>query len=195
MNQTPLMAAAAAGNIALTEALLERGADRDATDQYGCNALHVALREAFRDPSFARGPCAALYGLLAPAHVDVKAGERLVRIDEHLSEYFLFQTFWTLFKSRFTRLDRTLNCALDTRAILAAWEDLPESVLRATRNKRQHLSHVLSRNEVERDYAYNRALFRRVAHGWYQFIPLLEVCRSDAGERSRSRFSRRSICR
>ena len=185
MNQTPLMAAAAAGNIALTEALLERGADRDATDQYGCNALHVALREAFRDPSFARGPCAALYGLLAPAHVDVKAGERLVRIDEHLSEYFLFQTFWTLFKSRFTRLDRTLNCALDTRAILAAWEDLPESVLRATRNRRQHLSHVLSRNEVERDYAYNRALFRRVAHGWYQFNPLLEVrCRSDAGEQS-----------
>jgi ankyrin repeat protein len=34
MNQTPLMAAAAAGNIALVEALLERGADRDAVDHY-----------------------------------------------------------------------------------------------------------------------------------------------------------------
>jgi hypothetical protein len=113
MNQPPLMAAAAAGNSALVEALLERGADRESTDQYGCNALHIALREAFRDPQFARGPCAVLYELLAPAHVDVKAGERLVRIDKHLSEYFLFQTFWTLFKSRFTRIDRTLNCALD----------------------------------------------------------------------------------
>lgn len=183
MNQTPLMAAAAAGNVALAEALLERGADRDATDQYGCNALHVALREAFRDPKFARGPGAALYELLAPAHVDVKAGERLVRIDKHSSEYFLFQTFWTLFKSRFTRIDRTLNCALDTKAILRAWEGLPENVLRAARNKRQHLSHVLSRNEVERDYTCNRALFRRVAHGWYQFNPALELrCRSGAGE-------------
>jgi hypothetical protein len=185
LNQTPLMAAAAAGNIALAEALLERGADRDATDQYGCNALHIALREAFRDPKFARGPGAALYELLAPAHVDVKAGERLVRIDKHSSEYFLFQTFWTLFKSRFTRIDRTLNCALDTKAILRAWEGLPENVLRAARNKRQHLSHVLSRNEVERDYAYNRALFKRVAHGWYQFNPALELrCRSGAGEES-----------
>jgi hypothetical protein len=185
MNQTPLMAAAAGGNAALAEALLERGADRDATDQYGCNALHLALREAFRDARFARGPCAALYELLAPAHVDVKAGGRLVRIDKHLSEYFLFQTFWTLFKSCFTDIDRTLNCALDTKAILQAWEGLPENVLRAARNKRQHLSNVLSRNEVERDYAYNRALFKRVAHGWYQFNPSLEVrCRSGTGEES-----------
>jgi hypothetical protein len=185
MNQTPLMAAADAGNSALVEALLERGADRDATDQYGCNALHIALRQAFRDPQFARGPCAALYQLLAPAHVDVKSGGRLVRIDRHLSEYFVFQTFWTLFKSRFARIDRTLDCALDTRAILRAWQALPQTVLRAERNRRPHLSHVLSRNEVERDYAYNRALFKRVAHGWYQFNPALEVrCRSGVSEES-----------
>ncbi len=183
MNQTPLMAAAAVGNTALAETLLERGADRDATDQYGCNALHIALREVFRDPAFARGPGAALYELLAPTHVDVKAGERLVRIDRHRSEYLLFQTFWTLFKSRFTRVDRTLDCALDTKAILRAWEGLPEGILRVSHNRRQHLSHVLSRNEVDRDYAYNRALFRRVAHGWYQFNPALEVrWRSASGD-------------
>jgi hypothetical protein len=185
MNQTPLMAAAAAGNVALAEALIERGADRDATDQYGCNALHLALRAAFGDPKFAQGPCAALYELLAPAHVDVKAGERLVRIDKHLTEYFLFQTFWTLFKSRFTHIDRTIGCAIDTKAVLRAWEGLPESVLRAARNKRSHLSNVLSRNEVERDYVYNRALFKRMAHGWYQFNPALEVrYRSAGGEES-----------
>ncbi len=185
MNQTPLMAAAACGNAALVEALLERGADRDAADQYGCNALHIALREAFRDAKFAHGPGAALYELLAPSYVDAKVGERLVRVDKHLTEYFLFQTLWTLFKSRFTRIDRTLDCAIDTKAILKAWEGLPESVLRAARNKRQHLSSVLSRNEVDRNYAYNRALFKRVAHGWYQFNPSLEVrCRSVAGDES-----------
>ncbi|MFP3560121.1 ankyrin repeat domain-containing protein, partial [Paraburkholderia sp. SIMBA_049] len=56
MNQTPLMAAAAAGNVALVEALLERGADRDAVDHYGHNALHWALRQAFGDAKFAAGP-------------------------------------------------------------------------------------------------------------------------------------------
>ena len=54
MNQTPLMAAAAAGNIPLTEALLERGADREKVDQYGFNALHWAMRIAFRNREYAR---------------------------------------------------------------------------------------------------------------------------------------------
>ncbi len=66
MNQTPLMAAAAAGNVPLVEALLERGADRENVDHYGRNALHWAMLEAFRDPRFAAGPFAAFYELLRP---------------------------------------------------------------------------------------------------------------------------------
>jgi hypothetical protein len=181
MNLTPLMAAAAAGNVALVEALLERGADRDATDHYGCNALHWAMRAAFRDRGFARGPFAALYELLAPASIDVNSGERLVRIDRHLSEYFLLQTLWALFKSRFTHRQRRPYGAFDTAGILQAWEHLPANVVRPERNRRQHLSGVLARNEVERDYAYNRALFKRVQQGWYQFNPALLV-RSRAHE-------------
>jgi hypothetical protein len=175
MNQTPLMAAAAAGNIALTETLLERGADPQKTDQYGYNALHWAMRKAFRDPEYARTTFAALYELLAPPSVDVKSGERLVRLDRHLSEYFLFQTLWVLFKSRFTNRTRTGYAAFDTRAILDAWSGMPANVVSPERNRRQYLSGVLARNEVSRDYAYNRALFLRLAQGWYQFNPKLSV--------------------
>jgi ankyrin repeat protein/AAA domain-containing protein len=179
MNQTPLMAAAAAGNVRLVEALLERGANPEAIDHYGCNALHWAMREAFRDAKFARGPFAALFELLAPASIDVSTEERLVRIDRHLAEYLLFQTLWALFKSRFTHRQRRPYGAFETQAILEAWDQLPANVLRSQRNKRQHLSNVLSRNEVERDYTYNRALFVRVTHGWYQFNPKLAVRRRE----------------
>ncbi len=58
MNQTPLMAAAAAGNVALVEALLERGADRDATDQYGCNALHLGPARGLPRPEVRARPAA-----------------------------------------------------------------------------------------------------------------------------------------
>ena len=177
MNQTPLIAAAAAGNVALVEALLARGANPELTDHLGRNALHWAMLEAFRDPRFARGPFAAIYELIAPAAVDVMSGERLVRIDRHLSEYFLFQTLWALFKSRFAVFMWREHGGFETAAILEAWQHLPPNVVRPERNKRQHLSHLLSRNEVDRDYAYNRRLFVRVGHGWYQFNPALAVRR------------------
>ena len=98
-----------------------------------------------------------------------------MRIDRHLSEYFLFQTMWVLYKSRFTLMQRHANGAFETRDVLEAWQHLPANVVRAERNKRQHLSSVWSRNEIDRDYAYNRALFMRVAQGWYQFNPGLAV--------------------
>ena len=186
MNLTPLMAAAMVGNIALVEALIERGADREATDHFGWNALHWAMLEAFHDPKFAQGPFAALYDLLAPASIDINTGQRLVRIDRHLTEYFLLQTLWVLMRLGFTsgHMGFYEHCAFRTDMVLDVWEDLPTSVLRAERNKRSHLSNVLSRNEVDRDYAYNRMLFKRVAHGHYQFNPALSVRRKVKGEES-----------
>jgi len=182
MNQTPLMATSAAGNIPLVEALLARGANLETTDQYGYNALHYAMSAAFHDAKFARGQFAALYELLAPPSIDINTGERLVRIDRHLSEYFLFQTLWVLFKSRFTHPIRSPNAAFETKAILEAWQNMPANVVYPERNKRQYLSSVLARNEVTRDYAYNRALFLRVAQGWYQFNPQLSVRRRQGEE-------------
>jgi hypothetical protein len=180
MNLTPLMAAAVAGNVPLVETLLERGANPELTDHLGRNALHWVMLEAFREAKYARGAFAAIYERIAPPGIDVMTGDRLVRIDRHLSEYFLFQTLWVLFKERFRTQHWNDFAAFDTATILESWQHLPAHVLPAARNKRAHLSNVLSRNEVERDYAYNRRLFWRVRQGWYQFNPNLAVRRRTA---------------
>ncbi|TAN52040.1 MAG: hypothetical protein EPN21_04975 [Methylococcaceae bacterium] len=179
MNQTPLMAAAAAGNVALVEALLERGADQALTDHLGRNALHWAMLEAFREPQYAKNAFAAIYERIAPSSIDLKVGDKLVRIDRHLTEYFLFQTLWVLFKGRFLSSKYKSLAAFDTGTILTAWQHLPANVLNPDRNKRQHLSNVLSRNEMDRDYAYNRRLFMRIRQGWYLFNPHLAVRRAN----------------
>jgi hypothetical protein len=144
MNYTPLMAAAAAGNLPLVEALLDRGADTDALDHLGRNALHIAMLEAFRDRKFAQGPFPNLYERIAPPFIDLQVGERLVRLDRHLSEYWVFQTFWVLFKQAFSASGLDQPAGVNTEALLNAWETIPASVLKPQRNKRSHLSNVLS---------------------------------------------------
>jgi hypothetical protein len=180
MNLTPLMAASIAGNVPLVEALLERGANLQLTDHLGRNALHWAMLEAFRTPKYATGTFSTIYELIAPASIDVMAGERLVRIDRHLSEFFLVQTLWALFKTSFTTMHIWhQSAAFDTAMILNAWQHLPAHIVRPERNKRAHISGVLSRNEVDRDYPYNRRLFKRVRQGLYQFNPQLSVRKHD----------------
>ena len=182
MNLTPLMAASTAGNVPLVEALLARGANPEATDHLGRNALHWAMLRAFREAHYARGAFAAIYDLIAPAGIDLMVGDCLVRIDRHTAEYFLFQTLWVLFKGRFVSDEWYLYepAAFETRTILDAWRQLPTHVLKPERNRRQHLSCVMSRNEVDRDYPFNRRLFKRQRQGWYQFNPALSIRRRDA---------------
>ncbi|MBM3270818.1 MAG: AAA family ATPase [Candidatus Sericytochromatia bacterium] len=176
MNLTPLITAAALGNVALVDALLERGADVETSDAFGCNALHWAMRRAFAEPAFAREVFPSLYERLAPPAVDLRVGERLVRLDRHISEYFLFQAMWALFRDRFSATGQYYDpAAFSTDTLLRAYEFVPRSVLRDQRRHRAFLSAVLSRNEKDRDYAYNRQLFIRLRQGWYQFNPALSV--------------------
>ena len=71
---------------------------------------------------------------------------------------------------------------LETQTILAAWENLPNAVVANERKKRPYLSGLLARNEVNRDYAYNRRLFKRRALGRYQFNSALSVRQRRNGE-------------
>lgn len=181
MNQTPLMAAAAAGNVALIEALLERGADTTAVDHLGRNALHWAMATALRDPAYAATAFGAVYRLVAPARIDLMSGDRLVRIDAHQSEYLLLQTMWVLFKSCFGRADASDRGTFDAPVLLRAYQAMPDSVVAPERKKRAFISALLARNEVARDYAYNRRLFLRLTTGQYQFNPRLSLRRTDNG--------------
>ena len=162
MNLTPLMAAAAAGNLPLVEALLERGADPEAVDHTGRNALHWAIATALRDPAYAGKSLPAIWQRVAPACIDVQADGRLVRIERHQSEYLLVQLMWTLQRACFAALDGSDKGAFHAGGLLAACGKLPDAIVASERKKRTYLSAVLARNERDREYAYNRRLFLRL---------------------------------
>jgi len=175
MNLTPLMMAASAGNVALVDALLERGADVEARDVFGRNAFHWALRSVDNRPDYSQERIHTLCERLAPPYVDVMAGDRLVRLDRQLSEYLIFHVMWAFFLDRFSIDNHGLHTGFNTEALLDVYDLVPLSILSEQRRKRSFISAVLARNEIDRDYAYNRYLFQRVNPGCYQFNPALRV--------------------
>jgi hypothetical protein len=195
MNQTPLMAAAAAGNVPLVEALLARGADREAVDHYGYNALHWALREAFRDCEIRPRPTRRALRATGPG--------------QHRRQYRRTTGAHRPAPVRIFPLPDAVGPlqvalhpppAASQRRLrragpLDAWQDLPANIVRPERNKRQHLSSVLARNEIDRDYAYNRALFMRFTRAGISSIPSSRCVAAVATTSSGCRFMRRSTCR
>ena len=179
MNQTPLMAAAAAGNVALVEALLERGADSKASTSMAATRCtgRCAKRSATR-----RSPAGLRRALRAACPGQHRREHRRparAHRPRH-SEYFLFQTLWTLFKSRFTH---------DLRHARAAFETKPSSTPGCTcrptwcgpsANRPAPLRRAGPQRGRPRLRLQPR-LFKRVAQGWYQFNPALAVRHGDDG--------------
>jgi hypothetical protein len=168
------MGAAIQGNAALVSALLERGANPDLTDNHGRTAFHLALARAYADPEFAAARLGKVYPLLAPASTSVKVRDRLVKIDAHTIEFFLFHSMAALLLRKMGDGYWFVD-GYSTADFLDAVQSFPENVSPCYRKRRGYLSGVLARNEVDRDYPYNRRIFLRLRQGYYVLNPQLAV--------------------
>ncbi len=175
MGTTPLMNAAAMGNVALVDALLDRGADIEARDLLRRQALHHALQRVRHDRDYAQGAFAEVYARVAPARLDFAIDGRLVRIDRAKSEYLLLQWMWLLQPEGLGDVSEGVRPGFSAPFLESAMARLPDAVTPQRRRTRTHVSAVLSRNEVDRDYAYNRRLFVRHGAGRYQWNPAMSM--------------------
>jgi hypothetical protein len=173
-NFTPLMLAAEAGNVDLARTLLERGADAEAVDNAGRNALHRALARARADARYAEQALGGLWSLLAPPSLSLRVEGQLAKIDAHRIEYVVFQAVYALLREHLCEVPGWGD-GMRSGDILALASRLPSVALRPDRRRRDYLSGVLARNEVGRDYPYNRRLFLRVRHGRYVLNPDLAL--------------------
>jgi len=170
---TPLMMAARAGNLALAEALIERGADLAATDEYGHIAWMVALCRAVAEPDFAEQSLGPLFDILSPATLDVQTAGRLVKLERHQGEYWLLSLMLAGLKIQSSAMiDRKYRSYQYSRgffadSLLDTLAVLPEHLWRASRRKRTYVNAVLARAEVASSYRPARKLWERWDNGYY----------------------------
>jgi len=178
---TPLTMAARAGNVALVDALLARGADPLLEDEFGHTPWYSALHRAMEDNEFARQSIAPLFERIALPVLDVQTDGRLVRLERHQGEYWILSLMLAGLKTQRTKcvqrpfelyrygkgffadaLSETLTC-------------LPEHLWKARRRKRTYVNQVLARAEVHSAYLPARRLWVRAANGHYLPNPLLQL--------------------
>ena len=170
---TPLMMAARAGNLALAQALVDRGADLTATDEYGHTAWMIALCRVVAEPDFAEQNLGLLFDVLAPATLDVQTGGRLVKLERHQGEYWLLSLMLASLKIQGSAMiDRKYRSYQYSRGFFAdSFMDtlavLPEHLWRASRRKRTYVNAVLARAEVASSYRPSRKLWERWGNGYY----------------------------
>jgi len=183
---TPLMLAAASGNIPLVEALLERGADTEQRDMFGHTALSFALNQATRNAHYASGPLDAIFDLVAPAAVDVQVDEKLVRLTRHQGEYLLFQLMLAELKTlHSTTFNDKKDAVWRLKGFNATYlmrniDYFPLSLWPAERRKRTYFNGVLARAEVQSSYRPARKLWLRMDNGYYMPNPELFLRVRDA---------------
>jgi hypothetical protein len=181
-NATPLMLAAQCGNVALAEALLDRGADPLVRDHYGHSAWDYALERFLDAPNPGAYPhhLDALYPLLSPPVIDVQTGKRLVRLERHQGEYWLFSLMLVSYKKLYSQavpqphIQRNLYgfCA---DHLMRNADRLPPNVLAPERTRRVYFNGVLARAEVNSNYQPSRQLWLRTRNGFYTINPDLQL--------------------
>jgi hypothetical protein len=179
-NATPLMMAAQCANVALVEALLERGADPLQRDQYGHSAWNYALVRVLDDATHTQSHLDALFPLLAPPVLDVQADGRLVRLERHQGEYWLLGIMLASYKTMYSKALVQQDTSRNLTGFCAAYlmrgiERIPDSVLKPERKKRTFFNAVLARAEVNSNYLPSRQLWVRVKNGYYQLHPALQL--------------------
>jgi len=175
MNRTPLMMAAAAGNIPLVEELIQRGADTELRDNWGRTALQITLFQASDAPEYASAYLGRLYELLAPPSIRIRVYDRLVKTDRNQVEFLLLNVLLALLQNLVTSRSYWRPVGVRSADILDLLKHLPDRAVPPHRKKRPYISSALARNECQREGAGNREFLLRTGWGSYVLNPLTYV--------------------
>jgi len=174
-NLTPLLAAAENGSVKILNFLLAQNADTDVVDNNGRNPFRVAINKLYFSPQSII-KFENIFSRILTDSVRIKVADRLVKIPNRKMEYFLLNIFMALqdaiINNSRSRWEEEGVKAADLEEVIAPY---PEGIMPDYRKKRNYISSLLAKNELNSNNPYNNGLFLRVARGYYCLNPNLAV--------------------
>ena len=172
-NLTPLMTAAFIGNATLVNAISERGADNTLLANHGLNAWQMLLARVLTE-STPFHYIDQLYEMLAPQAISIQVEGRLEKLDDHSMFGFLVNVFFSLWYG-YLPDQISKGEAITAAKLHQMLAKLPDAILPPMKKKQTYISRYLSSNEVDRNDANNRKLFKRLKRGHYILNPQLKI--------------------
>lgn len=174
-NLTPLLASLKTGAMKVTDFLLTNQAKLNVFDNLGMYPLLIALQQAHTDAGYMKNKLPLFFKRLQPEYLKVKVDEHLIKMPIRIMEYFLLQNL--LVKQPLIVMNRKPHehFGFTIDHVMDIVEQFDADILPDYRKKRQYVSSILSKNEVDRNDPYNRKLFRRLERGVYVINLDLEI--------------------
>jgi hypothetical protein len=174
-NQTPLMTATRFGKLPLIKQLIDKGANTQLVNNIGLNAFQIALEQAILFPQYLVNKLPLIYEQLKSDSIVIQADNRLIKLDNHLMEFLVLNLMIVEFRQRqLARGDIPIGeFFFQSQTLVEMLAPFPNQIVPERRKNRAYLSSILSKNEILRDYKYNRKLFYRLQRGYYTLNPEL----------------------
>lgn len=182
LGERPLEIAAKLGEYEVAKELVDWGARKDSIGASGLTPFGHLLAGALYSEFFDMTNFLRLSDLLAPASINLKFKNRLIKVDARAPEYVFLNVLLAIAPHVFLN-DAKYSVAegLDARRFAELVVKLPDAIMPPHRKRREYVSSLLSKNEVNRENASkaksqdSKRIFVRVRAGKYVLNPLLEI--------------------
>ena len=178
-NFTPLHAAAFSGAVNISKMLLDNGANPELPDTFGKTPVQITLGQAFVSSDYAKNKIGKIYPLLLSDSLKIQTNDRLIKLDSHKFEYFLINLFISVQSAIMQTKRYNQPMGINVNDLLTQIGHFSETILPEFRKKRDYISSVLAKHEVDGMNPYNKKIFKRVERGHYLLSPNMQIWSHD----------------
>lgn len=173
---TGLMLGLHYGNPEVVFYFINRGANMKLSSSDEMNAAQILLRSYYLhemkkvQQAMDAGGFKKLYDRVKQPAIRLQIEDRIIKLNNQSMGSLLLQYMVAIQKERIAgQKDFSMENFMQVIDLL------PEGVLPEYRRKRQYINSILANNEIDRDFVYNKKLFKRTGRGWYKVNPELKI--------------------